>query len=230
MMGISSSSESEDDDHEVDPLAFDSSSWDSSSDASSDLSNTSAVPTKEELEPVTSRSAEGKINMDTVTDLRVLFNDSVLKTLGSVSTKDDAGANILSHHKSKLLSWLSDLNMPSPESLISQEAFCDVLASRGVNREDALEVFSRFDTEGVGKAEFEVIQEGIKRPFEDQEHGEISYRTRILQGCPSLPGFVDVFSKTDTSSKHATKLLHLLVSRCSCDVRLLFWSYVFSFS
>lgn len=47
---------------------------------------------------------------------------------------------------------------------------------------------SRFDTEGTGRADLELMQDGIKHIYEETENGELSYRTKIFQACPSLPG------------------------------------------
>lgn len=67
----------------------------------------------------------------------------------------------------------------------------------------------RFDTEGTGKADGELVHDGVDHPYEEMENGELLYKTKVLQSCNSLPGFIDVFSRTDTSSKHAIKLLYV---------------------
>ena len=70
----------------------------------------------------------------------------------------------------------------------------------------------RFDTEGTGKADGELVHDGVDHPYEEMENGELLYKTKVLQSCNSLPGFIDVFSRTDTSSKHAIKLLNVRIS------------------
>ena len=78
----------------------------------------------------------------------------------------------------------------------------------------------RFDTEGTGKADGELVHDGVDHPYEEMENGELLYKTKVLQSCNSLPGFIDVFSRTDTSSKHAIKLLNVRLYKsigCHCS-------------
>lgn len=78
----------------------------------------------------------------------------------------------------------------------------------------------RFDTEGTGKADGELVHDGVDHPYEEMENGELLYKTKVLQSCNSLPGFIDVFSRTDTSSKHAIKLLNVRLYKsigCNCS-------------
>ncbi|XP_067952130.1 zinc finger ZZ-type and EF-hand domain-containing protein 1-like [Watersipora subatra] len=203
-MGISSSSSSENE--EDDNATF---SWKDA--PTSSESSEDSEPENQITEPVENRTPQVKIDLESITDLRVLFNDSTLKELGSVSTKDETRQNALQKHQIRILSWLTDLNLPLSESIITQDMFCDFLATKGVSREDAIAMFSRFDTDGTGKADAELVQEGVTHPYEEAEDGELVYRTRVLQSCSSLPGFVDVFSKTDPSSRHASKLLNFLI-------------------
>ena len=65
------------------------------------------------------------------------------------------------------------------------------MSNANVGRADALEAFARFDTEGVGKADPDIIKDGVAHLYEEVSNGELSYCTKVMQACAQLPGKLD---------------------------------------
>ncbi|XP_077868975.1 zinc finger ZZ-type and EF-hand domain-containing protein 1-like [Saccoglossus kowalevskii] len=142
-------------------------------------------------------------------DLALLFEHTSLREAAS-KIKDDVPENVVQQHHSHLVRWLEDRQTRNEEA-ISISQFCDFLMNRSVGREECIEAFSQFDTEGDGSADVQTMLDALKSSNGANLQGELNYVIRTLQGCSLTPALVDVYSTSNHVTGHGQKLLKYLL-------------------
>ncbi|XP_077980047.1 zinc finger ZZ-type and EF-hand domain-containing protein 1-like [Glandiceps talaboti] len=143
-------------------------------------------------------------------DLAMLFDHTSLRDAAS-KIKDELPENVVQQHHSHLVRWLEDRQTRNEET-ISLTQFCDFLMNRSVGREECIDAFNQFDTEGDGTADVQTMLDALKSSNGANLQGELNFVIRTLQGCSLIPGLVDVYSpKNHVSGQHGKKLLKYLL-------------------
>ncbi|XP_070581030.1 zinc finger ZZ-type and EF-hand domain-containing protein 1-like isoform X2 [Ptychodera flava] len=143
-------------------------------------------------------------------DLAMLFDHASLRESAS-RIKDDVPENVVQQHHSHLVRWLEDRQTRNEET-ISLSQFCDFLMNRSVGREECIEAFNQFDTDGDGTADVQTMLDALKSSNGANLQGELNYVIRTLQACSLTPGLVDVYStKNHITGQHGKKLLTYLL-------------------
>ncbi|XP_064626439.1 zinc finger ZZ-type and EF-hand domain-containing protein 1-like isoform X2 [Lineus longissimus] len=146
----------------------------------------------------------------TCTDLSQLFDHKSLRRFAS-KLKDDVPINVVQQNHTHLVRWLENSRSRNEET-VSLSQFCEFLSNRSVEREQAVQSFNQFDTEGDGTADVLTMLEALNSCSGPNLHGELNYVIRTLQACSLIPGFIDVYSEDKSSStQHGFRILNFLI-------------------
>ncbi|XP_014663078.1 PREDICTED: zinc finger ZZ-type and EF-hand domain-containing protein 1-like [Priapulus caudatus] len=93
-------------------------------------------------------------------DLSLLFQHDSLREI-TTKLKPATPNNVLQQNCKELMQWLES-RLDVNEKVVTASQFCELLGGRGASREDCMQAYSAFDSEGTGEAEIEAVMEALR--------------------------------------------------------------------
>lgn len=144
-----------------------------------------------------------------LTDL--LFDLSALRNM-ACKVDEDLPQDVISQHQNYILRWI-DERMSRRDTTVTMREFCEMLIHKGVSEKDALWAFQLFDTDGIGAAELQDIEQEVgstslqtKCAFTEPERS-----IRKLKSTTLIRDVVHIFSEEPVKGNYSSKILKFLV-------------------
>ena len=163
------------------------------------------------LQDITDLDGSIKDELDSTFDLGVLFNHKLLREATS-KIKEEPASSILQQHHGHLLRWVEERRSRHEET-ITLSQFIDMLIDKGVEKDDAVELFNQFDAEGDGVLDRDTLQNALNTSGSAQgQKGELRVALKTLKACSICPGIIDAFVANKHSiPDHGKRLLKVIL-------------------
>ncbi|GAB1605002.1 zinc finger ZZ-type and EF-hand domain-containing protein 1 [Argonauta hians] len=140
-----------------------------------------------------------------------LFDLSSLRTM-AYKIDGEAVQDILSVYQSFILRWIEE-HLSRSETTVTMREFCDMLTSKGASEKEAALAFQVFDTDGIGTAELQDIEQQVKS-LSDQSKGVFTEPERSIHKLKTTSLIHDVghiFLDEAVKDNYSLKVLKFLI-------------------